>query len=580
MTTEQFIPVNIFTQPASHNRSALSFCDTSTSSLKIWIYSISDDPMGDRSKSLLNALIELSELNVLPCLKFTLVQTIHHPIDQMIEYLKTLIKDESIYNSLHKEGILDLIESFRCYMAYLYSDIFYALRDEVKSTSLSVKSYFIRKKQNTFSWYACYLALEQFSLLTCHQHMLYRSALKGQWQHTHRLYWLAYQHQYENVEVYHLQDCICSQSGINSISILYKQILLLHLLNTQQVRPSETYALYQCSSEWAHLLHVTAKKEPLSRYVIDHQTDIPPISLIDHHTNIKDLGCFYINVNDLFKRVQLANAPTERDLSMKEQLYLNSSLIFHIINTLNQSSERRYKRYNFSSTIQVCFGLKSVHYRLAQAVLKYQNILKKQTRHTKDTTRPLYSTPKDVLSSTSLDFDENIYTCHILDVSVNGYRMRWQGNPPQHLHAGEFLAVQENSQSPWRCGLIRWVKQLPNKDLEFGVEVLSQNITLCHIQQYNTILEKYIYSPALLLKKDILDQPCFFLAMPIIDTLSTQKRLQLYITNQTISVYIDHKELENPSFILCNFDLLTIEDQKKFNYLISGYDKLLKSVDL
>lgn len=580
MATAQFVSVNIFTRDTEHTRSTLSFCEPNTHHLNIWIYAISDEPIGNRAKALLNALIELSELEIQPCLKFKLVQTIHHPIDQMVEYLKTLVKEQSISDSLHNENVLDLIGSFRCYLAKLYTDIFYALRKVVNDTVFSVKNYFVRKKQNTLSWYACYLALEQFSLVTCHQHMLYREALEGQWQHTHHLYLLACQHQYENVIINHSQDCICSQSEIESISILYKQMLLLYLLNTQQVRPSETYALYQCSSEWAQLIRVTAKKEPLSRYIVEYKTDMPPTPINEDQTQTVKQSFFYINVNDLFKRIQLANAPSQRHLSAKEQLYLNSSLIFHITNTLNQSSERRYERHNFNSSIQVCFGLRSVHYRLTQAILKHQNTLKKQARYTKNKTKSLHVVPKDGMSTTNLDFDENIYDCYILDVSVNGYRMQWQGKPPQHLHAGEFLAVQENNQSPWRCGLIRWVKQLPNKDLEFGVEILSQHITLCYIQQYNALLEKYIYSPTLLLKKDILGQPCFFLAMPILDRLPTQKRVQLYLANQTISIYVGHKELENPSFILCNFDFLTLEEQSKFNYLISEYDILLKNIDL
>lgn len=580
MTTAHFIPIDIFTQSTEPTISTLSFCEPNTSSLETWIYTVSNEPIGNRCKALLNALIELYKLDSELCLKFELAQTIHHPIDQIVEYLKTLIKEQSISDSLHNENVLDLIESFRCYLARLYTDIFFTLRKTVSNTLFSIKSYFIRKKQDNFSWYACYLALEQLSLLTCHQHMLYREALQGQWKHIHQLYLMAYQYHYENMTIHHLKDCISSQHEINSIANLYKQMLLLNLLNTQHVRPSETHALYECSSEWAKLLRLTKKKEPLSRYIIEYKKDMPPTPIIEYPKNTKKTHCFYINVNDLFKRVQLANAPTQRKLTTKEQLYLNSSLIFHITNTLNQSSERRYQRYNFNSIIQVCFGLKSVHYRLAQAVLKHQDTLKKQSRNTKISSKTLQIIPKNHTPSLHTESDEKIYNCRILDVSVNGYRMKWRGNPPQHLHAGEFLAAQENNQSPWRCGLIRWVKQLPNKDIEFGVEILSQQITLCYIQHYNTLQEKYVYNPILLLRKNILDQPCFFLAMPMFDALPTQKPLQLYLMDQIFSIYIGHKELENPSFMLYDFDFLTLEDQNKFDYLISEYDRLIQGVDL
>ncbi|MBF7682040.1 hypothetical protein I2F27_01635 [Acinetobacter sp. B5B] len=580
MTTEQCIPTDIFIQDVQYTRTHLSFCSPNVESLKIWLDTTHQNAMGDRSKALLQALIELSELDIASCLRFTLVQTIHHSIDQVIEDLKVLIKEQSTSNALHKENILDLIESFRCYMAQLYLDIFIKLREDMIITSFSFRHYLTHKKQNTCSWYACYLALEQFSLLTCHQHMVYKEALDGQWQRTHYLYWCARQHQYQNIEIYDSKDCICSQNDIHSISILYKQILLLHLLNTRQVRPSETYALYQCSAEWAHLLRVTPKKNPLSRYTIQPQTDRPPTALLEEQENTLSKNYFYINVNHLFKRIQLANSPTQSKLSIKEQLYLSSSLIFHITNTLNQSPERRYTRYNFNSSIQICFGLKSVHHLLAQAIRKHQNQRIKQSKRSNTPQEIHHIIPKHTVSNANLDFDENIYTCRILDVSVNGYRMLWKGHTPKHLRAGEFLAVQENSQSPWRCGLIRWIKQRSDKNLEFGVEIISQNITLCYIQKSNNMLENNTYSPALLLKKDILDQAHFFLAIPTSDSLNDQKHVQLYLMNQIISVYLNDTELENPSFILCNFEVLTLEDTDKFNYLTSEYDRLLKSVDL
>ena len=54
---------------------------------------------------------------------------------------------------------------------------------------------------------------------------------------------------------------------------------------------------------------------------------------------------------------------------------------------------------------------------------------------------------------------KQIHNADVLDISVNGYRIKWTGETPKNLKTGEFILVQENSQSPWRAGVIRWIKQ-------------------------------------------------------------------------------------------------------------------------
>lgn len=579
MLTEHFIPSDIFKPNPSMSLHKLSFCDHSVNGLKEWIQQRSSENIGDTTKELLNALIEISELEIPACLKFSLTQTIHRPIDQTIEYLNQLVKNKTLTESPYKDGILDLIQAFRCYMARLYSDIFVMLRKQVK-TSTSLKDTLFRRKQNIFSWYACYLALEQFSLLTCHQHMLYRGPLPGQWKKTHRLYQLASLDQYDTIKMSNRQDCIYSQKNIHTIATLYKQIILLNILNTEQVRPSETYALYQCSSGWAEHLVISNKKSDLCRYTIQTSTDNPPFISAKNQDYDTNSNYLYINVNQLFKRIQLANLPNHRKLTEKEQLYLNPSLIFHITNTLNHTPERRYERYNFNSSIQIGFSLISVHEKLIHTIHQYEILQKKQA--------------KTYLSSSifsPISYDETLihtnpppkkaYTCNIIDISVNGYRMRWEENDwPSELQAGEFIVVQENSQSPWRYGLVRWIKQQQNQGLDFGTEILSQEIAPCYIQQYDVNTKRNTYYPTLVLKKEILNQPCFFLATPVLNTLQEQKTIELHIANAVVSIYISSKELINQSFILFNFDLLSIEDQNKLNDLISQYTILLNSTDL
>ncbi|KAA5655133.1 hypothetical protein F3G60_35140, partial [Pseudomonas aeruginosa] len=79
---------------------------------------------------------------------------------------------------------------------------------------------------------------------------------------------------------------------------------------------------------------------------------------------------------------------------------------------------------------------------------------------------------------------KTIYQPTVLDISVNGYRIKWSGEAPKNLRTGEYILVKETLYGQWRGGVIRWIKQSTEKSLELGLEILSQAMFPCavHIQ--------------------------------------------------------------------------------------------------
>ena len=90
-------------------------------------------------------------------------------------------------------------------------------------------------------------------------------------------------------------------------------------------------------------------------------------------------------------------------------------------------------------------------------------------------TIPINETPLKNIDRES----KKIHQVDVLDISVTGYRIQWTGVTPKNLKTGEFILVQENSRSPWRGGVIRWIKQSSEQSLELGLEVLAQDIAPC-----------------------------------------------------------------------------------------------------
>ena len=91
---------DIFQIPTVLRRDKLSFCDANTKSLNEWISTLSIMQLGDTSRALFAALLELCELECSETLRFDLIQTLHPTI-------------ENILGSLEKNILLNL----RCYYA-------------------------------------------------------------------------------------------------------------------------------------------------------------------------------------------------------------------------------------------------------------------------------------------------------------------------------------------------------------------------------------------------------------------------------------------------------------------------------
>lgn len=564
------IPSSIFEEQSLYTRDALSFCQTNVDGLKEWLELLPTSHLGDTSKLLFNALIEISELDIDAELKFHLMQTIHLSLEQVLAFFTQSVVDEVPFTSHHHENILELTQQFRCYMIRIYSDI--TLNIHVKTYQSKISSYFAKnqRKYRKLRALSNYLALEQLVLLKRHQLTLYKESVLGQWKITHTLFQCALKNKYHQTQIKSCQSQFShSQPHVTNIISLYKQIALLEILNTQQVRPNEIYALYQCSFEWINYIQISTKETPFIRYLVDLKSDAPP--LFQQHTQELHPSHLYIEINSLLQHINLANLRNERNTSQAEKKYLSPSLIFHLLNTLNYPSERRYQRYNFSSSIHITFGLDHACYYLTNSKA-FKLIVKKNQKFNLLTAHQYqtpYTAPKDL---------PHLYECDILDISVNGYRMHWtKKNVPLGLHNEAFILVQENNQSPWRGGSIRWIKHLPNEDIEFGVEVLSQELIPC-----KAIVDSKsdAYSALLIRKQDLLNEASFSIIVPNLKIFQENKNIDVNLNGQAIKIYLTTAKLVNQGFAQFNFKILNTEDQKVLNLFISQYAKSRNNLDL
>lgn len=570
------ISSDFFTSDIKLSLTKLSFCDTTLKGLEQWLTNLPAIQLGDTSKLLFSALQEIFALDCDEILRFDLMQTMRPSLEQILSVLEKNLSQNISLTTGHHQNIIDLAQQFRCYIAKIYSHIAFSTHQQLNENNFSLLAFRHKKRLIKTRTHSIYTALLQFSLLKYQQLMLYHNAFVGQWRLAHQLYMIAYQHHFDH-------DVIVEQE-LDTIKKVYKQINLLDLLNTHQIRPVEIHALYQCSFQWINLIHINAEENTLSRYFLNTKKDYPPV-LNSLHLN-KTTQDFFIETQGLLEHINLINLPQHRALSKVERNFLSPSLIFHVQNLLNNTPERRYERYVFSSTIQLTFGLQSAHYYLSQTK-DFEQTLQLDTKIKSQTNSKMLATWNSDIQTNSvqqsfvrLDQEaKHIYSCNIIDISVNGYRMRWNGEIPKQLRTGEFLLIQENPLSPWRGGTIRWLKQMPDQHIEFGVEVLSQDLTPCAVQLIGNNGTKN-YHPALLLKNNTLNEVTLSLIVPGSQMCKEHQNVFLRFNQKQIKIYFTKAKLISQSFTQLDFEFLNESDYTIIDDFVQQHAETIKKQDL
>ena len=558
----------IFQNTTVLNREHLSFAESSVESLSAWIAKLSIMQLGDTSESVLNAICEISELNCSETLRFDLIQVLHPITENVLSSLEKNILNQGLSQSDRIEHIVELSSRIRTYFANVYINI--VQRSHIALTSNKLSFFNFKQKRNlqTAQTLATFYALEQLGLLLIQQQMIYSTPLTHQWLSTHNLYELAVKNQEFNININQLQG---THFTIQNIQQAYTQVLLLEIFNTHQIRPSETQALYQCSFDWVKLVQILPRETTLSRYIVDGSKDVPPIYNRKQHANFHT--SLYISTQNLLEHI---NSTIHRDseyLSKNEQVYLSAALKFHVQNVLGTTTERQHERYEYSAQLQICFSLQTAHFYLSKAKNFHETLQQNsnyglQSESNKHST---ISSGSDIASNfteiKNLDREaKQIYQAQVLDISVNGYRIRWANEAPKCLRTGEFILINESLNHKWKGAIIRWIKQSINKTYEVGLEVLAQDIYPCAVK-VPTDRSTITYHPCLMVIIQNLNESEISIILPNLPFFKEQQAIYLRLGNEEVKVYLTKTVFITQSFAQYQFELINDEQ----NYLIEQF---------
>lgn len=560
----------IFHFPTVLNRENLSFSQATVESVNEWVSNLSLMQLGDTTESILQALYEIAELNCSETLRFDLIQGLHPTIENVLLSLENNFKNQGLYPSERNKQIIELTTRVRTFFADIYIDIAQRSESQLKQQKISFFKFAEKRNLKTARILSTYYALEQLGLLLIQQQMLYSTALSNQWLMTHFLYHLALKNQEHLININQLQG---TNHVIKNIQQVYARVLLLEIFNTHQIRPSEIYALYQCSADWAQLVQILPRETSLSRYIIDTTKDHPPVYNRKQHDSFKPN--IYIATQALLEHINLTIQKDNEYLSKNEKIYFSAPLKFHVQNVLGTTSERRHERYEYSAQLQICFSLLTAHFYLSKAKNFHEtlnlnhhfNLQSEISLHAQRANTHDVSLQKQLKI---LDRQaKQIYQSQVLDISVTGYRVRWSNfEAPQNLRPGEFILVNENLQNKWKGGVIRWIKQSVDKSFEIGIEVIAQEIYPC-ATKVSADQSTFNYHPCLFVQIQHLDTISTTLILPNLSYFKEQQSIHLRLGEHEIKVYLTKAILITQSFFQFDFELLNDEEQILIDQFIS-----------
>ncbi|HEM7527991.1 TPA: GTPase [Acinetobacter nosocomialis] len=550
---------DIFHNQTSRTRERLSFCEANIKDLNEWVTTLSIMQLGDTSKALFTAILELNELNCSETLRFDLIQTLHPTINNVLASLEKNFFNQGVISTDRNEHIIELAMLLRCYFASIYLNIAQTSHEQLQRQKFSLFSFKQKKNLQTARILATFHALQQLTNLLYQQHMLYSEPVKGQWLIAHQLYETAVQYKYHLTNINHIQGV---QHPLANITQAYAQLILLDIFNTNQIRQSEIQALFQCSFDWARMIQILPKDSALTKYVVDPTKDHPPVYNKKQSSNFNP--SIFISTQALLEHVTATMHINAQYMSKNEKIYLSPALKFHVQTILGTTAQRRHERYEYNAALQICFGLSTAHFYLSKAKNFEETLQLNNNYNLQSESKVLSNLEKKEQQTSSYQRlsreSKTIYQTTVLDISVNGYRIKWSGEAPKNLRTGEYILVKETLHGQWRGGVIRWIIQSTEKSLELGLEILSQAMFPCavHIQAERHTRN---YHPALLLQTQNLEEIQNTLILPGSQIFREQQTIYLRLGTEEIKVYLLKAQLITQSFIQFQFELLNEQQQ-------------------
>jgi len=283
----------------------------------------------------------------------------------------------------------------------------------------------------------------------------YKTQPAGTWGEVNRLFLYAESKELDHISI----DKPPLDSASKNICDLYKQIMLIALVDPYHLGRGEIWILFQYLSRWVNKLQFTPfnndKTNPGLHVNLTSNQNAQSNQLANNYKstdNVRTLD--YQRLLELIEQhlIDVKNDTPPEDIGFEKGL--THEFTKHILNTsshlLSQRKDRKQERNRSLTSVQICWGLPKINAYLSQQPIDADHIRAAQMRNESE-------------SGTCIELNQKISA----DLSVGQLALVW----PRSL----------NERNAPRLCVVRWVKQNNQAQPSLGLEYIHGTPHPCRI---------------------------------------------------------------------------------------------------
>lgn len=501
---------------------SLSFCETSPKAFRDWIKQLPMANIGEASRQLYHAIIELNHLFIAPQQRFQFLELIRPKIHFVCTELSRHYLGLAVALPEKQRKIANLSQALQLHCASGYKLCVLELLD---NGGLDKN----RKAVAT----ATHRAISELAATIVRAHQLYCPSPAQSWLECHRLFRFAHRNKLANLTV---EDDTLIHRHSSTVEDSYKRVLLLGCARPNQLRQNELLQTYELFETWTQHTECGPDIGEDSLFVVNMERDTPPVyrSLLEQKPGADTFGFDTRELSRMLAEALHSSTSKARGgdkpaspLQLPHRV--SETLLTHLSQALGILAKRNFNRIASQGTLEVCVGLSAAHFFIAGE--KHfnefvrgndngdeENLFIRASRKKEDAWAGAHDAGPAEDRLLSADTPINFRGSHgqaaptsadkarppshqalLINTSPGGYCVAWESNVPPSLQAGEILGVREQPSHPWSVAVVRWLRQVRNQGTQIGIELLAPSASPCGVRLIQKVGNSSEYLRGLLL---------------------------------------------------------------------------------
>jgi hypothetical protein len=456
-----------------------------------WLDSLPKAHIGETSRLVYNAIVELNHLELSTQHRHEVLELFSQTIDYVVSSLKKYYVGQSFPLSQKKYKIAKLARELLTEYATGYKIVIETLLGQGLAGATD---------HNLLTASIC-RTLQYHRAILLNAYLIYSASPENLWAETHKLYRYSYT---SDIHLTPVESTIFTEQQ-HTIDSLYKEILLLALVNPYQLAQEEIEKIAQTLPFWTPYCTLTNLEDPdhpPGLFAVNLELDEPPAYFAYCSTNPYD--CLILDTTEL--AAQLRELLTITDSGGRPEHFapalraMSISTLKRVLMSWGLLSKRNFRRRGKSSEVLITLGLTATHRFVRQMQVAGGHGNGNDQYHPDYHSEPVIGADGSGLYPDIWDFDDEHDTrmgiasrtknrsdasqtaqllkdaqqFNITNESAGGYCLLWQQSEFDSLKVGDLVCIHHSRavDGDYNICVIRWMKSI-NHVMVLGVEVLS-----------------------------------------------------------------------------------------------------------